>query len=112
MSRSFGDFVASQVGVIAQPEVISTELKEEDRFLVVASDGVWEFLSSEQVVSLVVPFYYKNDPEGACEKLVEESVAAWKREDQVVDDITAVVVFFTKGGEAVAMANSSGVQEI
>jgi serine/threonine protein phosphatase PrpC len=47
MSRSFGDFVASQVGVIAEPEVTQTELRKDHRFLMVASDGVWEFLSNE-----------------------------------------------------------------
>jgi serine/threonine protein phosphatase PrpC len=46
MARSFGDYVASQVGVIAEPEFITAELKDDDRFIVIASDGVWEFLSN------------------------------------------------------------------
>jgi serine/threonine protein phosphatase PrpC len=62
--------------------------------MVVASDGIWEFLSNEAVISTVAPFYAKNDPEGACDKLVREATAAWKREDEVVDDITVVIIFF------------------
>ena len=38
----------------------------------------------------------KNDPEGACERLVKEAVACWKREDEVVDDITIIICFFSK----------------
>ena len=41
-----------------------------------------------------MPFYHKNDPDGACEKLVRESTNAWKLEDEVVDDITVIIVFF------------------
>ena len=43
---------------------------------------------------MVIPYYKKNDPEGACDKLVKESVMAWKREDEVVDDITIIIIFF------------------
>lgn len=37
----------------AQPEVISQQLTPRDRFLVLASDGVWDRLSADDVVSLV-----------------------------------------------------------
>ena len=47
-------------------------------------------------MKMVVPYYIKNDPEGACEKLIKESTNAWKREDEVVDDTTIILVFFHK----------------
>lgn len=49
MSRSFGDYVASTVGVISEPEIIYHKLNQKCGFLVVASDGVWEFLSNEKI---------------------------------------------------------------
>jgi serine/threonine protein phosphatase PrpC len=49
MSRSFGDEVAASVGVIAEPEIIEYTLKEEDKFFILASDGIWEFISSNEV---------------------------------------------------------------
>jgi len=45
---------------------------------------------------MCIPFILKNDPDGACEKVVKESVAAWKREDEVVDDITIIIVILGK----------------
>ncbi len=69
-------------------------MTEDDKFIVIASDGVWEFLSNVQVMNYVLPFYLKNQPEAACEKLIKESVICWKREDEVIDDITAIVIFF------------------
>jgi hypothetical protein len=44
-------------------------------------------------VKIVVPFYVKDNVQGACNKLVERAVNSWKKEDDVVDDITCVVVF-------------------
>ena len=93
MSRPIGDMVAASVGVIPEPEFFEVELKPVDKFVVIASDGVWEFITNDDCVNKVLPFWKKNDPEGACEKLVLESVEHWKREDEVIDDITVICVF-------------------
>jgi serine/threonine protein phosphatase PrpC len=53
MSRSFGDLVAASVGVTSIPEFMSHILTPSDRFLVVGSDGLWEFLSNEEVINIV-----------------------------------------------------------
>ena len=47
MSRSIGDYIAHSVGVATDAEVKRFELTSEDKFLIIASDGVWEFLSNE-----------------------------------------------------------------
>jgi serine/threonine protein phosphatase PrpC len=59
MSRSFGDEVAASAGTIAHPEIIEWKLTPEDKFLILASDGVWEFIDSEEVNfnNLVCKFY-------------------------------------------------------
>lgn len=45
--------VAEKIGVIAEPEVVSLRLAPSNPFLVIASDGVWEFMSSQTVVNMV-----------------------------------------------------------
>jgi serine/threonine protein phosphatase PrpC len=57
MSRSFGDRVAHSVGVSAEAETKDFLLSLNDKFVVIASDGVWEFLSNEDVAHIVWPFY-------------------------------------------------------
>ena len=52
MSRSFGDKAGREVGVISEPEIMKFDICEEDKFIIIASDGVWEFLSSEEVFIL------------------------------------------------------------
>lgn len=51
-TRSFGDSIAEELGVFAEPEMLKYEIGKEDKFLVVASDGVWEFLTNKQVVEI------------------------------------------------------------
>ncbi|KAL4478972.1 hypothetical protein ABPG72_019409 [Tetrahymena utriculariae] len=95
MARSFGDVIASQVGVTCEPEVISFDIQESDRFIILASDGVWEFISNEDVMNHVIPYYKLDDTEQGCQKLVKESTTQWKLNDEVVDDITCILIFLS-----------------
>lgn len=78
MSRSLGDFVAKSVGCSCIPEIKELKINSTYEYMVIASDGVWEFLDNEAVCKLVQPFFIKNDPEGACTRLIEESSRLWK----------------------------------
>ena len=94
MSRSIGDLIATTLGVIPEPKFLEEKVDKDTKFMVVASDGVWEFLENETVRDLVMPYYQKNDPNGACKELIKKSTEWWNKEDIVVDDITVIVVFF------------------
>ena len=94
MSRSIGDLIASTLGVIPEPKFLEEKIDKDTKFIVVASDGVWEFLDNDTVKDIVMPYYEKNDPNGACKELIKKSTEWWNKEDIVVDDITVVIVFF------------------
>jgi serine/threonine protein phosphatase PrpC len=93
MTRSFGDQVAARVGVNAVPELGELELTKDDKFIVLASDGIWEFLKNTDVARIIHPFYLKKNAEGAAESLVREAFKRWKKEEDVIDDITCIVIF-------------------
>ena len=97
MARSIGDAVGAMVGVIAEPEVSNQELKPEDNVLIIASDGLWEFLSSEKVLEMTIKKLREKPPvteqsilETAC-FLADEARKEWKKEDEYVDDITVII---------------------
>jgi len=94
MTRSFGDRVAATVGVISEPEIKEYDFQDGDKFMLVASDGVWEFISSEECMGIVGEFYERDDMKGCCEFLYEESKKRWLVEEEVIDDITMILVFF------------------
>ena len=93
MSRSFGDEIAHCVGVIVNPEINEYQFLNEDKFFILASDGLWEFISSEEVVNIVKDFYLENDIEGAITYLYKEASKRWIMEEEVIDDITIILVF-------------------
>ena len=41
------------VGVISEPEVYERILTDDDRVLVMGSDGLWEFIPAQEVIHLI-----------------------------------------------------------
>jgi len=93
MSRSFGDKLASTVGVVSVPEVKRFVYGPADKFIVLASDGVWQYMCNEEVVAFVGGYYDNGICEGVCQRLVDRAVDKWKKRDNVVDDITCVIIY-------------------
>ena len=74
-------------------ELFTFPLQRDDKFLVVASDGIWEFLSNNDVAHIVWPFYEQHNAEGAADALVKEAHKRWSEEDDIIDDITCIIIF-------------------
>jgi len=72
-TRSIGDSIAESIGVVATPEIFVMELTPHHPFFVIASDGVFEFLSSQSVVDMVrscsVTFCYSDSLYSDCRLL-------------------------------------------
>ncbi|XP_020599694.1 probable protein phosphatase 2C 35 [Phalaenopsis equestris] len=88
-TRSVGDSTAESIGVIAVPEVLKFKITPLHLFFVIASDGIFEFLSSQAVVDMVGSF---KDPRDACSALAAEAYKLWLEQESRTDDITAIVV--------------------
>lgn len=75
-------------------EILEVDLGPDDKFVVLASDGVWEFMTNEQVAEIVYPFFLTRSAEKAAEQIVREAYNQWTSEEEgIVDDITCIVVF-------------------
>lgn len=82
MSRSIGDHAVKNVGVIAEPEVKIFELEDKDQFMVMASDGVWEFISSQEAVDIVNSCFQDGvGTHDACQELIETAACRWQEEE-------------------------------
>lgn len=88
-TRSVGDSTAEKIGVVADPEVSMVHLTPNHQFFVVASDGVFEFLSSQAVVNMVASY---TDPRDACAAIAGESYKLWLEHENRTDDITIIIV--------------------
>jgi len=94
MSRSIGDSIAKSLGVIAEPGLVEYLINESTKFVVLASDGVWEFLDNEKVKNIGKLYYLNSNAKELCEELYNSSLIEWKINDSIVDDITVIVIYF------------------
>ena len=94
MSRSIGDMDAKKVGVIPNPQIIEYTLSYQSKYMIICSDGIWDFITNEEAMKIANKYYLRNDALGLCHDLTNISTANWLKEDIVVDDITVVVAFF------------------
>lgn len=75
---------------MSTPEVFSHRLNPMDKFVVLCTDGITEFLSNDDIVG----FCMKNpDPLDACEELVQTAFNWFVDDDGWTDDITVVVAY-------------------
>lgn len=94
MSRSLGDFVVHTVGVSSTPDFFSVDLsdsedQELDCVLVLATDGLWDYVTSQEVMTIAAQ---SAQPAPAVSKLLNESFHRWMSKERMVDDTTICVV--------------------
>ncbi|KAL8130672.1 hypothetical protein V2J09_019827 [Rumex salicifolius] len=92
MARAFGDFCLKEYGVISVPEFAHRTLTEKDQFIVLASDGIWDVLSNEEVVEIV---WRAPSRASASRILVESAAREWKLKypTSKMDDCAVVCLF-------------------
>ncbi|XP_073042154.1 probable protein phosphatase 2C 65 [Primulina eburnea] len=95
MARAFGDFCLKDFGLISTPEVTYRKLTERDEFVVLATDGIWDVLSNNEVVRIVASSRKRSM---AAKYLVDHAVRAWryKYPRAKIDDCAVVCLFFKR----------------
>jgi serine/threonine protein phosphatase PrpC len=84
LSRCFGDWSIKEYGVIVLPHVARIELTSDDLYLILATDGVWDVLSDDDIVKLT---QINSNSLGICKNIVIESL---NRESE--DNISCFVI--------------------
>eukprot|EP00934_Nitzschia_sp_Nitz4_P001750 Nitzschia sp. Nitz4//scaffold45_size130396//50918//52758//NITZ4_003444-RA/size130396-snap-gene-0.138-mRNA-1//-1//CDS//3329552383//1750//frame0 len=91
-TRALGDAMAEDIGVIAEPEMITKNITYNDEYLVIASDGIFEFLTNQHIMNVCESSI---SPLEACERLTKEAYDHWLTYENRTDDITIIVCFLS-----------------
>lgn len=75
----------------AEPEILEWNLTPSDKFAVIASDGVFEFITSQNVVEMIAKI---KDPIEAAKFVVAEAYRLWLTFDDRTDDISIIIIYF------------------
>jgi integrin-linked kinase-associated serine/threonine phosphatase 2C len=81
VSRTIGDIVAHECGVSYEPEIIEKEIDpDHDQFIVIGSDGIWDSMSSIEVVGFIFDKMdkMKNSKHMIVKMLTEEARNRWE----------------------------------
>ena len=106
VSRSLGDFWSwsdrtNQFVVSPHPDVgVHPFDPAHQRFLVLASDGLWNVMTPQEAVDFV--WEYTAGKELKCQDdsaraLINEALCRWRRKGMLADNISVVITFFSKG---------------
>ncbi|XP_031128605.1 probable protein phosphatase 2C 65 [Ipomoea triloba] len=110
MARAFGDFCLKDYGLISTPEVYYRKLSDKDEFVVLATDGVWDVLSNEEVIRVVASAKKRS---AAAQLVVERAVRAWKTRypSSKIDDCAVVCLFFKRQSSALTKSASQIIDD-
>jgi len=88
VSRAFGDHILKGEGggVTAEPQCISHTLTGDERYLLMASDGVWDVMSDDDAQSLVLQ-HAESTPNAICALVVQSALAKGSR-----DNLSALLI--------------------
>ena len=92
MSRSIGDHAVKNVGVIPEPTVFKHELSPDDKFLILASDGVWEFIENQEAVDIVKSNLHLG-AYVACQILIQTAAKRWSVEEGDYRDDVSILIY-------------------
>lgn len=88
VSRSLGDRCASKLGVSHIPEVRSFELQPTDKYLLLATDGLWDALSPSEVNFIAIA---AEDANEAASLVMKKAIVELSKK-QLDDNIAILVI--------------------
>lgn len=110
VSRSLGDFWSfnpktKQFVVSPKPDVYVHPLNpDEQKFIVIATDGLWNVMSPKEVVEFIWDYEHDDQkchqPKDVVRAVINEALKRWKSKNLLADNI-AVLIAFLSNEEAV-----------
>ncbi|KAI7904261.1 phosphatase 2C-like domain-containing protein [Cokeromyces recurvatus] len=106
LSRAIGDFVfksntqitPDQQAVTAEPDIIEHLLTDQDEFVVMACDGIWDCLSNQQVVDFIRCKLCEHKLlDTICEELIDYCLADQSNVTGIgCDNMTVIIIAFLR----------------
>jgi protein phosphatase 1L len=102
VTRSIGDRLLKHI-IIPQPEIQVTQLSPDDEFVVLATDGLWDYMTEEEVATFIRTAVQTRPREEVSGALIEHVVSGKNSKDNV----TVIIVFFDHSSSSSSSSSSS-----
>ena len=114
ITRSLGDFWSynfrtEQFAVSPVPDVVAHPLDlSTQKFVVVASDGLWNVMTPTEVVEFVEEYMYRNEeqketlrkPNDVVSALIHKALDCWDKKRLLADNIAVLIAFLSQEADA------------
>ncbi|KAI3683692.1 hypothetical protein L1987_84205 [Smallanthus sonchifolius] len=92
VTRALGDWhMKKEKLLIAEPDVRQMVLTDDDEFMIIACDGIWDVFANQEAVSLVRrQLRQHNDPQNCAKELINQALRL-----HATDNLTVIVVCFS-----------------
>ena len=78
VSRAFGDWEQKDIGLISVPHINKIEITESCKFVIIATDGVWDVLDELDVYKMSL---YADNSKELCEQIINDSIDKESRDN-------------------------------
>jgi len=92
VSRSLGDKIAELIGVIADPDILEFNICDKSKYIIMGSDGVFDYLSNSDIMNIAGFSLNKNNPDKACLDVINRAAELFKEKEDRIDDITINII--------------------
>ena len=97
VSRAFGDINAEPY-VTYKPEIFKYKLTKDDKFIIIACDGLWDVLTNQEAVNFVISRAYNVNTGNKNKEITSLNISKLLAEYAIkkgsMDNVTVIVVFF------------------
>ena len=94
VSRAFGDFDLEKY-ITYEPEIFKYKIKQEDKFMIMACDGLWDLLNNQDIINYILMKYYDKDGNRInINKNIAKELAKIAIKEGSGDNISIIIRFF------------------
>jgi len=93
LSRAFGD--TNSKYTYPQPDLFNHKITSDDKFIIMACDGLWDVMDNQTAVNFVLHFCYGENEKRINEKInIADKLAEYAISQGSTDNVSVIVIFF------------------
>ena len=98
ISRSLGDIFGHEIGVSCEPDVFEKELNNEDCFIVIGNNGIWNIMKNNEIMEFIFNKMENHDKSECSRLLIEECRKKWEEKNLIenkfdIEDLACIIDF-------------------
>ena len=92
-TRAIGNVTGKIVGISSKPEIFKFEIKNEEKFVIIANSNFWRVISHDYAVQLATEGWIQKKTDVCCEKLINEAESRLNLIGDTRNEVSVIIFF-------------------